>query len=582
MRISALNRILTLIMRLLDRKQSTVPLVAPSCCKPLESDAKGVPLPCASPETQGVSSRVLAEFFEQLRADDTLNMHSVSVLRNGHVLASASFGDWDSTVWRATFSASKSVIALAIGCLWDDGLLRLEDRVLDYFPEENSMLTRVKWRDLTVEDLLTMRSGSSFNELGAVGEADWIKRFWASSSTGKEFRYNSLNTYMLAVLVRRITGDSVCDFLRKRLFDPLGIGEVYWETCPRGIEKGGWGLYMSPCDIAKLGQLVLQRGVWQGERLLSEEWITRAVSRRMEAPAEYGDYDYGYHIWTARDGSRFLFNGMLGQNVMGFWKSGILLVTHAGNNEMFQQSHLFEIAHRTFGGEFSENLPADRVGEQELQRVLTSLHTRYPEPPRGTMIQRLFGVKLNSLPEICYSVDGAVYAANVEEAASVGLLPVSLQAVTNRYTTGISGIRLAVEENTAVLYYREGKREHRLPIGLYAPARTVLNFGGDRYLVSVKGRISSDEEERPVWLLTVYFLETPYTRHIKLTFTGDGVILEQSETPGEDFVKSLTDTAKAELAKQPVVGGAVQKLDLDYVHYKIERLFSPRVKLQKE
>jgi len=117
---------------------------------------------------------------------------------------------------------------------------------------------------------------------------------------------------------------------------------------------------------------------------------------------------------------------------------------------------------------------------------------------------------------------------------------------------------------------------------LYAPARTVLDFGGDEYLVSLKGRIANDEEDRPVWTLTLCFLETPCTRRIKLTFAEDTVILEQSETPGEDFVKSLTDTAKAELAKQPLVGGAVQKLDFDYVHYKIERLFSPRLKLKKE
>lgn len=582
MRISALNRMLTLIVRLLDPKQSTVPPVAPSCRKPLENSGKRMALSAAVPETQGVSSRTLAAFFEELRADTTLNMHSVTVLRNGKVLASAAFGDWDPAVWRATFSASKSVIALAIGCLWDDGLLRLEDRVLDYFPEENGMLTRVKWRDLTVEDLLTMRSGTSFNELSSVGEADWIKSFWTSSSSGKEFRYNSLNTYMLAVLIRRITGESVCDFLRKRLFAPLGIGEVYWETCPRGIEKGGWGLYISPDDMTKLGQLVLQRGVWQGERLLSEEWIQRATTQQMRAPADYGDYDYGYHVWTARDGTRFLFNGMLGQNVMGFWENGILLVTHAGNNELFQQGRFFEIAHRAFGGTFAESLPADRAGERELQRVLDSLRTRYPDPPRRNILQRLFGVKSTSLPESCCSLDKTAYAVVADEGAAVGLLPVFLQAVTNRYTVGVRELRLAVEPSCAVIYYREGEEEHRLPIGFYAPARTVLTFDGDRYAVAVRGRVATDEEDRLVWLITVSFLETPCTRRIKLTFVGDAVILEQSETPGEDFVKSLIDTAKAELEKQPLVGNAVQKLDPDYMYYKIERLFSPRVKLEKE
>ncbi|MBE6768581.1 MAG: serine hydrolase [Ruminococcaceae bacterium] len=577
-----ISRIVTMIARLLDRKQSTVPLVPPSCKKPLGGDITSTPLPAVSPEARGVPSRTIAAFLEELRAAHDLNMHGVTVLRGGCVLADVAFGDWDTTVLRATFSACKSVISLAIGCLWDDGLLRLNDRVLDYFPEETNVLTRVKWRDLTVEDLLTMRSGAAFNEFSAASEEDWVKSFWASSSAGKEFRYNSLNTYLLAVLIRRITGESVCDFLRRRLFRPLGIGDVYWETCPRGIEKGGWGLYIRPHDLAKLGTLVMDRGVWQGERLLSEEWIARATAVQMRTPAEYGDYDYGYHIWSARDGSRFLFNGMLGQNVMGFWENGIVLVAHAGNNEMFQQSRFYEIAHRAFGGTFSDVLPQDAEGEKELQRVRECLRTRYPEPPRTTVWQRLIGVKPNALPDVCRSLDGARYTVMTDDAASVGLLPVFLQAVTNRYTAGVRGIRIAVEEECAVVYYREGEREYRLPFGLYAPARTVLDFGGDEYLVSLKGRIANDEEDRPVWTLTLCFLETPCTRRIKLTFAEDTVILEQSETPGEDFVKSLTDTAKAELAKQPLVGGAVQKLDFDYVHYKIERLFSPRLKLKKE
>ncbi len=583
MRITTLNRLLTLTGRLLDRKQSTIPLVAPCGTKPPSPATSGEVLTVDTPESQGVPSRTLAKFFEKLRDDPTLNMHSVLVLRNGRVLANAVFDDWDPTVWRATFSASKSVISLAIGCLWDDGLLQTEDRVLDYFPEETNVITRVKWRDLTVEDLLTMRSGSSFNEFGSVGEADWVKNFWSSSSSGKEFRYNSLNTYMLAVLIRRITGESVCDFLRKRLFDPLGIGDVYWETCPHGNEKGGWGLYMRPADMAKLGQLVLQRGVWQGNRLISEEWIARATAVHMRAPADYGDYDYGYHIWVARGGGRFLFNGMLGQNMVGFWKNGILLVSYAGNNELFQQSSFLELAHRTFGGRFSDKLPKDPEGEEVLQQVLTTLRTSYPVQPRPTWFHRLFNVKLNALPDWWRRFDGETYAvARAGDAAAVGLLPVALQAVTNRYATGVRALRTAVEDDTMVLYYREGDREHRLPLGIYAPARTVLTFGDDAYLVSVKGRIATDEEERPVWLLTVSFLETPCTRFLKLTFADDTVVLEQRETPGEDFVKAAADTAKAELAKQPLLGGAVQKLDFDYVHYKIERLFSPRVMLKRE
>lgn len=586
MNLSQLNRTLTMMGRLLDRRRSTVPLVAPRGKKPLYSAENHTPLPRATPESQGVSSRTLAAFFDALKRDDTLNMHTVTVMRNGYVLATAEFGDADAAVWRTTFSASKSVIALAIGLLVDDGRLQLDDRVIDLFDGQISPLARRKFKELTVEDLLTMQSGVTFNEVEAACEEDWVKAFFSAAVRGEiggDFQYNSMNTYLLAAIVRRLTGESVCDFLRPRLFDPLGIGTVYWETCPRGIEKGGWGLFIHPEDLARLGQLVLQRGVWQGKRLISEEWIAAATAPHATAPDDYGDYDYGYHIWSGRTQHRFLFNGLFGQNVMGFWDNGILIVSHAGNNEMFQQSSFFPLAHRTFGGAFPDALPPNEEAEKTLSDALSGLRTAYPVPPQATVWQRMLHHEPPPLPALCYRLNGVSLSVQDEqEAASVGLFPVALQLTSNRYADGLRRLRFAVEGDTFVVYYEEVGDVFRLPVGFYAAERVALRFGEDVYEVAVSGRCAADEEGRDVLLLRLSFLETPCTRRLKLVCGTSTWRLTQEEQPGEEFVDRMLRSLLSGLEKQPLVGGAVQKIDPDYLYYKTERLFSPRLVLKKD
>ena len=164
-----------------------------------------------------------------------------------------------------------------------------------------------------------MRAGVIFGEAEALSEQDWVRAFLNSSLKGEpgtEFYYNSLNTYMLSAIVLRKTGKKLTDFLQERLFGPMGITDILWETCPSGIEKGGWGLYIRPEDIAKLGQLVMDEGMWHGQQLISAEYIRTATAAHASPPPELGDFDYGYQIWVGRKTPAFLFNGMLGQNVL--------------------------------------------------------------------------------------------------------------------------------------------------------------------------------------------------------------------------------------------------------------------------
>src|SRR5699024_4911566 len=144
-----------------------------------------------------------------------------------------------------------------------------------------------RFRSLTVRHLLTMTSGVDFDEVGAVTEEDWVKCYFESGvrfEPGAEFAYNSMNSYLLSAIVRERTGQGLSQVLRPRVFVPLGFGRVHWETCPRGIEKGGWGLYLCPEDMAKIGQLLLQKGRWNGRQLVSEEFLREMTRKQVDTP----------------------------------------------------------------------------------------------------------------------------------------------------------------------------------------------------------------------------------------------------------------------------------------------------------
>ena len=565
MNLSTASRTFQLLSRILDVRTATEPFLPPAGEKrPLPLTPAKQPLPRAVPESQGIPSRHIQSFLQELARDRSLLMQDVMVLRNGSVLCEASFGSQDLRAAKYTFSACKSVVSLAIGLLVDDGLLSVDEPVADIF-DGSGVLRRL--REMTVEDLLTMRSGAQFTEAEALTEQDWVRRFLGASLRGEpgtEFSYNSLNTYLLSAIIRRRAGRPMTELLQERLFGPMGITDTLWETCPMGIEKGGWGLYIRPEDLAKLGQLVLDGGLWQGKRLLSRVYLRAALTAHAVPPESTGGFHYGYQIWVGRHENTFLFNGMLGQNVLGFLDSGILVVTHAGENTDFQESRYFEIVSRYFGGSFPGPLAEDQEAARQLAGTVRSLsyYSRPPEPLDGRA-----GPFLNRS-----------FSAADPRAASVGLLPMVLQSLHNNYTAGVVSVAVSVRGGLPELIYRERDAIYRLPVGLGAPRVSQLDFRGDVYQVAALGRFTHDEEERPVFYIRLDFLETPCVRIVKLILDGDGLLLRQEETPGVPYVfQKLRLAAQSPLYK-PLLLVAAGGTDEDFLRYKTLQILSPEIR----
>lgn len=586
MELGTVNRTVTLMLRLLDPRKSTVPLLPISPQKPsVRAVTIQQAFPRVTPESQGISSAQLAAFLNELQQDHTLNMHTVLILRNGKLITEAAFGCQEPRIPRMTFSACKSIVSLAIGLLVDDGRLSLKTKVAELFPDKTTPVTRLRYKDLTVEHLLTMTSGISFNEAECMTESDWVRACFASlplSRPGRVFTYNSLNTYLLGAVVTRVSGEPLAEFLKRRLWEPLGITEVFWETCPEGMAKGGWGLYIAPEDLAKVGQLVLQNGIWNGEQLISESYLRQALTAHREAPKEYGDFDYGYQFWVGRQRNMVLFNGMLGQNVLGFPDSGILVVSTAGNDELFQQSRYFDVVQRYFGGDFPDSLPNDLERQARLAEQIAGCRALMPAPQKPSWWRRLLGGTVSQLPPECAELDGTRLRAVSANASSVGLLPVLLQVVQNNYTAGLLSLELHDEDDRFVIVYREVDGEHRLPVGFTAPIVTELYFHGEPYRVAVRGHFARNEYEQRVLLVTMDFAETPCTRIIKLVWEPDGVHLYQTERPGEPFLRLLLDEIRRKLDERPLLGAAMEKVDEDYILYKIRGLLCPEVLMEKQ
>lgn len=286
-----------------------------------------------------------AAFDNYVAAVDSLNegIYSIMVVRHGKVIAEKWFGDYTPDSVFPMNSVSKTFTSMAVGLLVEKGLISTDQKVVDLFPEKVPAEPSDRLMQMSVHNLLTMNSGHPSDPTARIRddkqippeENDWIARFMEGPfdyAPGEYFCYNSLCTYLLSAAVQKLTGEKVVDFLTPRLFDPLGIEKPEWDESPAGINCGGWGLRLKTEDMAKLGQLILDGGVWKGRRLIPADWISKATAKQVDSrPAgttpetvvqrglttENSDWlqGYGYQMWMCRHNA-FRADGARGQLVL--------------------------------------------------------------------------------------------------------------------------------------------------------------------------------------------------------------------------------------------------------------------------
>jgi len=277
--------------------------------------------PRSTPEAEGIDSSAILALVHALKAA-RLEMHSLMILRHGKVIAEGWWHPFAPDYPHTLYSLSKSFTSTAIGLAVAEGLLTVDDAVISFFPDDLPPEVSPQLAAMQVRHLLSMSTGQALEPtFHMMSEAEtWVKGFFeipVVAQPGTHFLYNTGATYMLAAILAKVTGETLVDYLRPRLFAPLGIDNPQWEMSPQGIHTGGFGLSITTEDIARFGQLYLQKGNWQGKQLISEAWVEEATSKQIENgnPATHSDWGqgYGYQFWRMQPAGGYRGDGAFGQ-----------------------------------------------------------------------------------------------------------------------------------------------------------------------------------------------------------------------------------------------------------------------------
>ncbi|MGH2460497.1 MAG: serine hydrolase domain-containing protein, partial [Chloroflexota bacterium] len=398
------------------------------------------------------------------------------------------------------FSLRKSFTSTAIGLLFAEVRLSVDDRVLDYFPEEAPADPGANLRAMCVRHLLTMTTGHDTDPTRVVRQPGltWAQAFLAQPvehSPGTHFVYNSVATYMLSAIAQRITGERLIHYLEPRLFGPLGIENPTWETSPQGIDAGGWGMSVTTMDVARFGQLYLQKGTWRGARLLSESWVAEATSRQVpNGPSANPDWEqgYGYQFWRCRHGA-YRGDGAFGQFCVVIPEQEAVLAVTSGLSNM------------------------QAVLDVVWEHLLPAME---PGPVRGaSSADRALAERLATLR----------LAPSAGLAMSPGAAAVSgREFVLEENSEGIAAVGFDFTPDGATITIRDDRGEQQIRCGYGRWARSETRALDARHAATLaKVAASGAWRDENTYIVELCWNETPFRRTLTCQFAGDDLRIDQ-------------------------------------------------------
>jgi CubicO group peptidase (beta-lactamase class C family) len=467
----------------------------------LEKPAAYLGLQRSSPESQGIASSDILDFVQA--ADEQIDaMNSFMLVRHGRVVAEAWWAPYDAETPHILYSLSKSFTSTAVGLAISEGKLSLDDQVLKFFPDDAPPQPSDNLRAMRVRDLLRMATGNQSEAQlrdAATKDEPWTRIFLAHPvpfKPGTHFLYNSPGTYMLSAIVQKVTGMTTLDYLRPRLFEPLGFKDPSWVTSPQGISAGAYGLMVRTEEIARFGQLYLQKGAWRGRQLVPAAWVEEATSLKTSngsAPTSDWDQGYGYQFWRCRHNA-FRGDGAFGQYCIVIPEQDAVVAITSGVRNM--QSVMNLVWDKLLPAMKTRPLPEDPGSRKALQAKLASLAVKMPAArPTSPGAARVSG-KWYEFP---------------------------------KNDSGIQAVELDLNSESPALVVRMPAGEKRTAIGLGAWAKSKGGFssGIDQFLsvpaeplLAASGSWTSDD----VFTVKIVAYETPF--YCTLTFKFDGERLQ--------------------------------------------------------
>jgi len=457
-------------------------------------------LPRSTPERQGISSSDILDFVDT--ADRQIDqMNSFMFVRHGYVVAEGWWGPYDAATPHILYSLSKSFTCTAVGLAIGEGKLSLDDEVLKFFPADAPAEPSANLKAMRVRDLLRMATGNQTEAPILTQNAPWTRTFLAHPvpfKPGTHFLYNSPATYMLSAIVQKVTGMTVLAYLKPRLFEPLGIDSPTWAADPQGISAGAYGLSLRTEEIARFGQLYLQKGNWKGKQLIPSQWVEEATARQTangSSPNSDWDQGYGYQFWRSRHNT-YRGDGAFGQYCMVIPEFDAVVVITSGVRDM--QSVMNLVWNKLLPTMKPNHLPENAVARRKLEAKLAGLMVKLPSgQPTMPLASKVSG-KWFSFPKNDRDIEAVSFDFN------------SPGPILNVRTTG---------------------GEIRTPIGIGSWRKTPNGFanGLDKFLtvpeqplLAASGAWSAND----VFNVKLLLYQTPFYSALTFKFDGDRLLFD--------------------------------------------------------
>lgn len=511
-----------------------------------------------SPQGAGVSANVVAEFLETARKRH-LEYHSLMVIRNGKVGVEWYNEPYGKESAHSLYSVSKSFTSTAIGFAIEEGLISLDTKVIDLFPDYPPRRNDKRFEKLTVQTLLMMSSGkqpSIFNEKGKI---DWIDDFINSPwvfEPGEKFLYVNENIFMLSAIINRVTGMTMREYLTPRLFEPLGIDVPYWDTDSNGIEAGGWGLYLTTEDFAKFMLCYSQNGKFKGKQVIPKNWVKEATRKQINnsdnGKAIDSNCGYGYCFWKNHtDLHSYRADGMFSQFGIVFPDhNAVVVITSAIPDEQSALDCIWEFFPRAFE-EVNEH--EGMLGQFFIEQPCHGSRSYYEKTVEDRYIKFRKKLLLNI----------AGYPMSV--------LPLAVTYMMTDRAGNIDMVKFRFKEHECTVEWSEGDERNEVPLGMDGRYRySTMRLGKTDFKVCSNACWIDDK----TLLVSIRPIETVGKRNLIFNFNKNGkVSMTPSSTPAIDEICQNLAHVFEQLFDNKIVLTAVKKFILfapkivEPVHY---------------
>lgn len=510
-----------------------------------------------TPESMGVSSKAVMDFVEDAK-NNNLEFHSFMVIRHGKVAAEWYNKPFTPDFKHMMFSVSKSFTATAIGFAISEGLLTLDTKLIDLFPDYAPKKKDKRFDDLKIFNLLTMTAGKQPNLLADKSKIDWIDDFFTSPwifAPGEEYLYVNENIYMLAATIKKLTGMGVVEYLTPRLFEPLGIEAPFWETDPKmHIEAGGWGLYISTEDFAKFMLCYHQGGIFDGKQVIPAEWVREAKKPQVSNAGSNALRDcvagYGFCFWM-NDGIKdsYRADGMFSQFGIDCPNEDAVIIATSGISD---EGAARECIWRHFpDGFIKEDKKASgvKIVNSEMDTPALSYRSMLEKTISGRTIKLHHSVILSLI------------------GFPVSVIPLTVTFMMTDRAGNINNVKFDFSENECNMIWDEGDEFNTVICGMDGHYRYgTIRLGQVDFKVCCYAHWLDDENLN----INIRPIETVAKRRLNFTFKGNNrVVMKPSSMPDTKNFSKYIQSCAGDLIKNPFVL-AIAKKAIMLVPYIVE------------